>query len=716
MTWNTASYHRHHAVHSHIYRLHYALADFRPARSWNVVELTQEADSAFSWNGSSLSHPDWGVLLELAAAPDGRPAQLSDYHGQLLARPGDQLPPGPACQEIRLRLRRDGAAAYYGLGQRMGPMRRDPGSYCNWTVDPPSTGHHRGISSMYQAHPYVMLHRPGLALGLFLNSSWFSRFDLGLEHEDEVVICTLGGEADLYVLAAATPAELNRRLAELTGFPMRVPLWSLGFHQSRWGYREQTEIAELVNEFRRRQIPLDVVHLDIDYMDDFRSFSFHPERFPDPRALSKQVAVQGVRLVTIIDPGIRFDLHSPYEVARQGSAGGHFLRNRDGSPFSAYCWPDAALFTDYARTEARHWWGEQQSFLLDRGIAGVWIDMNEPATFASPFSQGFSAQLPVPLGLPSGSGDDLTVHAEVHNLYGHQMAQATHQGLQRLRPEETPWVLTRSAFVGTQKWAISWMGDNHSWWEHLALTLPQLVSMGLTGSPLVGVDIGGFFGNTHAELFERWMEQAVFYPFMRNHSALGTRAQEPWAFGPEVEARVRAHIQRRYQLLPYLEELAAQAHREGSPILRALFYEFPEDPESALHDDQAMFGEAILIAPITRPGHSHRQIYFPPGSWYDFWSNQVVEGPTFRVWDAPLGQMPTFLRGGRAIPLDSPRLSTQEPVGQRIWWIFPDEGKGTARRADQVLHWRDDQVVFDPPTPCQIVIRRKDTRMSRDYP
>lgn len=339
--------------------------------------------------------------------------------------------------------------------------------------------------------------------------------------------------------------------------------------------------------------------------------------------------------------------------------------------------------------------------------------MNEPATFATPFSQGFSSQLPVPLGLVSGSGADLTVHAEVHNLYGHQMAMATHQGLQRLRPEERPWVLTRSAFVGTQKWAISWMGDNHSWWEHLHLTLPQLVSMGLSGAPLVGVDIGGFFGNTHAELFERWMEQAVFYPFMRNHSALGTRAQEPWAFGPEVEERVRQHILRRYQLLPYLEELTVVAHETGQPILRPLFYEFPEDAESALHEDQAMFGEAIMIAPITRPGHRQRQVYFPPGTWYDFWSDEFVEGPSFRSWPAPLGQMPTFLRGGRAIPLDSPRMSTQHPVEKHIWWVFPEEGAGTARGHGVEIDWIPQDVRFKQAEGWEVVVRRKGQRTVR---
>lgn len=713
MTWNTKLSHLHNAVHPQIYRLHYSVQAPRPRRSWDVCQLQQPCDSTFHWNGQQLEHPDFGTLLELAHEADWQEVTLKEVE-QIPARPGDLLPEGPARQQLRLRLRRQPGCPYFGLGQRMAPMRRDPGIYCNWTVDPP-WGQHRGMASLYQAHPYFWVQRPGLSLGVFLNSTWFSRFDMGHGHEDEIEISTLGGEMELYVLAAQDPAQLCELLAQLTGHPALPPCWALGYHQSRWGYRSQDEIQELAEEFRRREIPLDVIHLDIDYMDQYRSFTFDPERFPDPARLSAGLQQQGVRLVTIIDPGIRFDLHSGYTVAREGALQGHFLRNPDGSPFSAYCWPDSALFTDYTRPEARHWWGEQQRFLTDRGIAGVWIDMNEPALFSHPFSQGFSQQHPVPLATQQGDGEDQTVHAEVHNLYGHHMAQATQEGLKRICPEERPWVLTRSAFLGTQRYAASWMGDNHSWWEHLALTLPQLNSMGLCASPFVGVDIGGFFGNTHGELFERWMEQAVFYPFMRNHSALGTRPQEPWQFGPEVEQRVRAHIQLRYRLLPYLETLAWQAHRHGWPILRPLFYDFPQDRDCLLHEDQAMFGPWMMIAPITRPGHRQRMVYFPEGIWYDFWSTQTVEGPAYQVWPAPLGQMPIFFREGAAVPMGNARLSTSQPLESLTWHLFPGSQATHGVYIDPHgqaihLHLSARKVAFDTPMAAKLVVRQGSTQ------
>ena len=709
MPWLPARRLRVEAVHPQIFRLHYAVEEFRPRRSWNVSLLEESVPSSFQWDGCNLDHPDFGPLLQLRQAPDWRPVTLKDLP-ELAVRPGDVLPAGPASQQVRILLQRDPDAGYFGLGQRMAPLRRDPGVYCNWTVDPP-WGQHRGMASLYQAHPYLCVHRPGLTLGLFLNSTWFTRFDLGHANEEEVAIYTQGGEADFYVLAAATPAQLSELLADLTGHAALPPDWALGYHQSRWGYNSQGEIAALVDHFRQREIPLDAIHLDIDYMDDYRSFTFHPQRFPDPAALSAELRQRGVRLVTIIDPGIRFDLHSGYPVAREGALQGHFLRNPDGSPLTAYCWPDSALFTDYTKAEARFWWGEQQRALTERGISGIWIDMNEPALFSQPFSQGFSLQHPIPLATEQGVGEDRTLHAEVHNLYGHHMAQATYEGLARIRPEERPWVLTRSAFLGTQRWASAWMGDNHSWWEHLALTLPQLTSMGLSGSPFVGVDIGGFFGNTHAELFERWMEQAVFYPFMRNHSAIGTRPQEPWQFGPEVEERVRAQIQLRYRLFPYLETLAWQAHHHGWPILRPLLYEFPDDPESPLHEDQAMFGPWMMLAPICKPGHRQRQVYFPKGRWFDFWSEVYVDGPAYRVWPAPLGQMPLFIRQGACLPMAAVRYSTAEPMGPIQWWLFPGPGATQGLRVDGGgQQWRvtlsTEEVTFVPAVAARVLLRR----------
>jgi alpha-glucosidase len=699
MTFNFSHYQ---SVHPQIYRIQFGM-QAPVERSWDVPLLREPSASGFSWDGNSLTHPDFGLVLKLREAPQCKLVQLSDLP-ELFARPGDQLPEGAARQYVTLRLDRDLESAYYGLGQRVHPLRRDPGSYHNWNVDP-HTGHYRGQPSLYQSHPYLMAAKPGRCVGIYLNSTWFSRFDLGDSVADEISISTLGGQLELYVLVGKSPSEVTELFSELTGKPPLPPTWSLGYHQSRWGYQEQSEISDLVQEFRTRNIPLDVVHLDIDYMDEYRSFTFHPGRFPNPGQLSAELKERGVRLVTIIDPGIRFDLHSDYALARDGTRAGHYLRNRDGSPFTSYCWPDAALFTDYCSAEARRWWGELTQILTRQGISGIWIDMNEPAVFSRPFSEGFSTQHPMPLALQHAEGAQ---HAEVHNLYGHLMAKATYEGLVDALPEDTPerpWVLTRSAFVGTQRYAFAWMGDNSSWWEHLAVSLPQLISMGLSGQPFVGVDIGGFFGNTNAELLERWMEMAVFYPFMRNHTAVGTILQEPWRFGPETEERIRQQIQLRYRLLPYVEELARQAHLSGAPLLRSLFYEFPDDPDCYIYEDQGMFGPWLMFAPITRPGHRQRMVYFPPGTWYDFWSDQHVVGPCALVCPAPLGQMPIFIRQGACIPTCEVRLSSAEPIQEPTWIVCPGPAPSGGRWGDWSVQLSEQSLVFSEARSCRLIVR-----------
>ena len=628
-------------------------------RSWRSLKNRPQNPLDWSWDGQRLEHPQWGVLLELLQPGQSRPAELKDLP-ELAVRAGDSLPEVPLWQ---LRLRRQGSC--FGQGQALGSMRRDPGRYAHWTVDPP-WGHHRGLHSMYQAHPFLLEARPELALGLWLNCSWFSRFSL---EDDEIVIECLGPGMELWVLPALEPSGVCRQLAQLTGQPFLPPLWALGYHQSRWGYREQDEIRQLAQKFRQLELPLDVIHLDIDYMDGYRTFSFSPERFPDPTGLAEELKSLGIQLVTILDPGLKCDLHGRYQSAREAVGEGLVLRQSDDSPFTGYCWPDSAVFCDYTLPQARQWWAQQVAALHRQGIAGMWIDMNEPAIFSAPFSSGFSQQHPPPLSLPAGPAEERTVFAEVHNLYGHLMAQATFEGLKSR--EERPWVLTRSAFTGTQSFAAAWMGDNNSWWEHLAATLPQLLTMGLCGQPWVGVDVGGFFGNCEGELFERWLEQAVYYPFLRNHSAMGTRSQEPWQFGPEVLERARQSLRWRYRLLPYLEVLAQLAHQQGQPLLRPLFYEFYQDAECAWRDDQAMLGPHLMIAPITRRGQRSRAVYFPPGGWVEVSSGRFFQGPCEEVIAAPLGQMPTFLREGACLPLGNPRLSTQEPLSEVEWWLFP---------------------------------------------
>ena len=612
-------------------RVRFSQGEFAPRRSWAVTEpddafdappfevqdgetivLTLPFVTVHLKRDGTLAFAKDGHTFAQDAAPVGWAAARIDA-STMRVREGDTLPEGPASAEVQLfKCLRDDES-YYGFGQRTGMLERRGRLFTNWAFDP-DWGHGRHQSNLYQAHPAFVTVRTGLAWGMFLDVSYYSQFDVGYTDPDTLRVTAHGGEMSYYIFCGPTPKDVVQALTLLTGRPFMPPLWALGYHQSRWGYRSEAQMRELAREFRARKIPLDVLHFDIDYMDGYRDFTWHPERFPNPKELLSDLKKDGIRAVTILDPGVKNDLNNGYAAADDGVAEDVFIKNPDGSRFSGYCWPDDALFPDYTREAVRAWWGEQlQKSHTENDVAGVWVDMNEPSIFDRPFSEGVSEQAPMPLGNPQGGEGEQTVHAEVHNLYGHLMSRATYEGLRMNRPDARPWVLTRSAFVGTQRYAASWMGDNSSWWEHLEMSVTQLASMSLLGVTWSGVDIGGFFENANPELYARWIELGTFYPFMRTHTCAGTRAQELWSFGPEVEGISRNAAEWRYRLLPYLYTLAFEAHEHGTPIFRPLVFDFPDD-ETARHiGDQALVGSSLLVAPVTRPGVRQRAVYLPGG-------------------------------------------------------------------------------------------------------
>lgn len=665
--------------------------EFTVVREWDVArrvdafpavcdfERTSDGLQWGPWSvklsgGFHLEHADLGAVACDHGAPAFLPPTAVEVKA-LKARPGESIPTRTTAR-VSKSMHPD--EAYFGFGQRAHRMNRRGSRFTNWTFDPP-WGHNRSMDSMYQAVPVFMAMRDGLAWGMFLNSSTLSWFDVGAQDADLLELGTLGPELDYFVILGPTPAEFCERLTRLTGRPFLPPQWSLGYHQSRWGYQAQDEVLNLAQEFRQREIPLDVIHLDIDYMHGYRSFTFDPERFPDPPAMGRELGELGVKVVTIIDPGIKHDLASGYATARTGAEEGMFVTGQSGAPYIGFCWPDEAMFPDFARPEVRAWWGRQHQVLLDAGVAGIWNDMNEPAIFDQPFSSGLAGHLPMPLAIAWGEAQQI----EVRNLYAHWMAQASHEGQLKLRPQQRPWVLTRAGFAGTQRYAAAWMGDNSSWWEHLEISLPQLMSMGLSGNPNVGVDIGGFFENCSPELFMRWIELGPFYPFMRNHTITGSRLQEPWRFGPEVEAVAKASIELRYRLLPYVYSLFVAAHETGAPILRPLFFDFPEDREARAREDQAMFGPLLLVAPILQAGVRHRLVYLPAGGWFDFWTGKAIAAGHHIVEGVP-GRIPLFVRAGAALPLGNLRQSTSEPLTEVTWRVFPGEGEFTLVEDDGI--------------------------------
>jgi len=613
-------------------------------------------------------------------------------------------PAGAASTGLWLQKALDPQDGLFGCGQRFGLLNRRGQRLAHWTTDINSPGLGRVDGCLYQSHPVLLALRPGLAWGLMLGSSCYSHFDLGAERPEALGLFSLGGELDYYLFAGPTPAAVVEQITRLTGRPALPPLWALGYHQSRWGYRSDADIRAIANGFRSRRIPIDAIHLDIDYMDGFRVFSWDRERFPSPRATVDGLHRQDIHAITIIDPGVKraprrrdeSGNDSVYPVYEAGLQGDHFIRRPDGERFTGYVWAGESLFPDFCRTTTRRWWGNLHASLLAAGVDGIWCDMNEPAIVDRPFEVPGSTALAIPLDARQGE-DAETCHAEAHNLYGTLMARATYEGLRRLRPQRRPWVLTRSASVGAQRWAVSWMGDNASSWEDLRSSLPELASMGLSGSPHVGVDIGGFSGACDGELFARWIELGAFYPFMRAHAYYGSPPQEPWAFGDEVEAVARTAIERRYQFLPYLYTLAHRAHRGGEPILRPLLYDFPQETELHGIADQLMVGPLLMIAPVCEPGVSEREVVLPRGAWYDFHTGARLDGGAHAPpaadtnacsrassasakamhrrcrLPAPPGRMPILVRGGSCLTLGAPRQSTSEPLTELVLEAYPDD-------------------------------------------
>ena len=576
---------------------------------------------------------------------------------------------------------------FYGFGERTRLLDKRAELLTNWTTD--ALDYDSITDEMYQAIPFFIALRPEVGYGIFFNTTFWSQFDIGAEQPGVWRMETRGGELDYYIIYGPEPSNILRTYTQLTGRMPLPPRWALGYHQCRWSYESETVVRELTQEFRARRIPCDVIHLDIDYMRGYRVFTWSPKRFPDPAKLVSDLARDGFKTVTIIDPGVKYEPEADYHVFEQGVEHDYFVRKADGKLFHGYVWPDKAVFPDFLRSDVREWWGDLHKSLTEIGVAGIWNDMNEPAIASRPFGDP-GEKIWFPLDAPQGPVEESTTHTEAHNLYGLTMARASCEGLERLRPTERSFVLTRSGYAGVQRWSSVWMGDNQSLWEHLEMSLPMLCNMGLSGVAFVGCDIGGFAGNATAELFARWMQVGMLYPLMRGHSAMSTARHEPWVFGDRVERICREYIELRYRLLPYIYTLFWEATTTGAPILRPLLYHFPNEPTTST-SDQVLLGPSLMAAPIYRPGIEHRAVYLPQGSWYDWWSGDRYEGPTHILAHAPLERMPLYVRAGAIIPMAPVMQHADErPLDLLTLRVWPGTGEWTL--------YEDDGHTFDYQT------------------
>ncbi|NLP58757.1 glycoside hydrolase family 31 protein [Lutibacter sp. B1] len=542
--------------------------------------------------------------------------------------------------------------SYYGLGDKPVDINLKGKRFENWVTD--SYAYGKNTDPIYKAIPfYIGLHHQK-AYGIFFDNTFRSYFDFCQERRNITSFWAQGGEMNYYFIYGPEVSEVVSNYTDLTGKPHQLPaLWTLGYHQCKWSYYPESKVKEVASKFRELKIPCDAIYLDIDYMDGFRCFTWNSEYFPDPKRMVKELADDGFKTIAIIDPGIKID--NNYSIFKEGLENDYFCKRADGPYMKGKVWPGECYFPDFTNPEVRDWWSELFKELIEViGVKGVWNDMNEPAIMDVPGKT-------FPNDVRHNYDGNYCSHRKAHNIYGMQMARATYHGLKKFSFPKRPFVITRSAYSGTQRYTSTWTGDNVASWEHLSIANIQVQRMCMSGFSFVGSDIGGFAEQPSGELFVRWIQLGVFHPFCRTHSSGDHGDQEPWAFDNNVTNIVRKFIEIRYQLLPYLYTAFWKYSDEGIPILKSLVIFDQNDTHTHYRNDEFIFGEKILICPILEPNAKGRRMYFPRGNWYNFWDSSIIEGGQELWVDADLDSMPIFVKEGAIIP----KYPIQQYVGEK---------------------------------------------------
>ncbi|WP_067730799.1 glycoside hydrolase family 31 protein [Oceanobacillus damuensis] len=554
---------------------------------------------------------------------------------------------------------------FYGFGEKSGYLDKRGEKYEMWNTDVYAP-HNPETDPLYESIPYFMTLRQGRAHGLFFDNTFRTEFDMK-SASDYYSFSAEGGQVDYYVLAGPEPKAVLEQYTHLTGRMPLPPKWAIGYHQSRYSYKTEMEVRELAKSFVEHDIPVDAIHLDIHYMNGYRVFTFDKERFPNPEKLVYDLKEMGIRIVPIVDPGVKKD--SEYPIYQEGVRENLFCKYIEGDIYFGEVWPGESAFPDFTDGNVRKWWSDKHAFYTNIGIEGIWNDMNEPAVFNETKTMDVSV-------IHRNDGEP-TTHRELHNVYGLFMGQATYDGMKEQLKGKRPFLLTRAGYAGVQRYAAVWTGDNRSFWEHLQMSLPMVMNMGLSGVPFTGPDVGGFAHDTNAELLTRWTQVGAFTPYFRNHSAIETRYQEPWQFGEKYEAIMKKYIQMRYKWMPQLYSLFFQASKHGLPVMRPLLMEYPGDVKTYNLNDQFMIGDNVVIAPILTPSTTARAVYLPAGDWVEYTSGSMYTGGKQHLIHAKLEDMPIFVKKGTAV-MQGEWNSNADKTSKNIRMdVYAGDGNGT---------------------------------------
>ena len=539
---------------------------------------------------------------------------------------------------------------FYGLGDKATQMNLKGKRLENFATD--QYAFQKDQEPLYKVVPFYIGLQNKQAYGIFFDNTFRTFFDFCHERRNVTSFWSEGGEMNYYFIYGPKMEDVVTSYTDLTGKPELPPLWALGYHQCKWSYYPESNVKEITAKFRELKIPCDAIYLDIDYMEGFRCFTWNKEYFPDPKRMVAELAEDGFKTVVIIDPGIKID--KEYSVYKEALEKDYFCKRADGPYMKGKVWPGECNFPDYTNPEVREWWaGLFKELISDIGVKGVWNDMNEPAVMEVP-NKTF------PMDVRHDYDGNPCSHRKAHNIYGTQMARATYHGVKRFAYPKRPFIITRSAYAGAQRYSSSWTGDNVATWEHLWIANIQVQRMSISGMGFTGSDIGGFAEQPSGELYMRWIQLGVFHPFCRTHSSGDHGDQEPWAFDEEVIDITRKFVNLRYQLLPYLYTMFWQYIEEGIPMLKPLVYYDQSDIQTHYRNDEFIFGNQILVCPILEPNAIGRRMYVPRGQWYNYWNNDFVIGGK-EIWvDTKFDEIPVFIKAGAIIP----KYPVQQYVGE----------------------------------------------------
>jgi alpha-glucosidase len=647
--------------------------------SWALIESPEPPAVQIEENQKEIRITSGNVVASIQRAP--LLINFSDAAGTVYLADEPDLPMAWNAKRVHIWKKMPADENYYGLGDKAGPMNRRNRSFTNWNTD--EFGWQESTDPLYKTIPFFIGLRNGTAYGIFFDNTYRSVFDFGKESPDYFSFGAEGGELNYYFIAGPAPKQIIEEYTAMTGRSPLPPLWTLGYQQCRYSYYPESRAREIVKTLRDKKIPADAIYFDIDYQQGNAPFTINREYFPTFEKMIADFRAQGMHTILITDLHIKKDPNHGYAPYDSGMKSDVFVKNPDGSVYVGKVWPGDSVFPDFTLARARDWWGGLYKNFVSMGAAGFWNDMNEPSLFER-------ADKTMPLDTRHRLDDGTTLdHRAIHNVFGMQNVRATYEGLRKLQPDERPFVLTRAAYSGAQRYAATWTGDNSSTWNHLKMSTPMLMSMGISGFPLVGDDIGGFAGSPTADMLTRWFEVGALNPIYRDHTAKGTADQEPWVHGPEHEAIRRRYIELRYELMPYLYTAIEEATRTGLPVMRPVFLEYPQASDFYGDNRDFLFGRDFFAAPVTTDMVDAEEISLPPGEWYDFWTNAKLSSKDKFTLQPRLDEMPLYVRAGAIVPMQPLVQSTEEtpkgPLQLRVYLpsgAASDDCRGTLYQDD----------------------------------